>query len=127
MGEQRKDEGALTPLTPLPDAAADGAAADAFCAGVAFDEIGFATWCNHHSSLDLTVPLFISAETAGRAGSAVLRYSITVRPPGGRERRELTVNWFEPVFNGQKLHYPGHGDRHDTAIGDLYVILRISA
>ncbi len=133
MSDDRKLRQAKTAGSESSSSSED-ADLEAFCAKVCYEEITFDSWRTGHTLLDLRYPLNIKEHELALSPKRLIKLSRTVTTtlPNGRrsetrERFECEVLLAENLKDGYVFHFPGLGDRCDEAVGDLLIILRISA
>lgn len=101
----------------------------AFAAAVVIDEISFREWKSTHSSLDLTVPMFLSALEAKDGLQRQLKWTRTIHEPGSQKpTRQLLCKLFTVPPNTKhqwRFIFPNEGDQRGAARGDLIVAVFI--
>lgn len=107
----------------------DQEAIAAFAASVSLDECSFREWKSTHSSLDLTVPLFLSATEAKDGLQREIKWTRTIHEPGCQKpTRELVRKIFTVPPQTRHQHrfiFPGEGDRRGNSKGNLIVTIFI--
>jgi hypothetical protein len=121
--------------TPLSDD--DAAALDSFCqaydreaaaADPTPDPLDLASFTACHASLDLTVPVFLSAADLQRGTDVLVRFSRTVREdplaPPTRQPASCLVTIPPDTSQNARVRVSGQGDVLAAKTGDLLVIVR---
>ncbi len=134
MNDKRKLPSRAKNSASEASSSAEDADLQAFCAQVTCEEISFDSWRACHSHLDLRYPLNIKRNELTASPKRIVKLSRTVtttlsngRKSETRERFECDVELSENFSDGHVLKYPGLGDRCDEDVGDLLIILHISA
>lgn len=104
---------------------------DAFCQDVEHDEISFEKWCGYHSSLDLSIPLFLSKEEACSGCVKTVSWTrcvIETAPQPRDSKRKIRISKEieipAGVIEGQQIILKGQGDQKDGSCGNLRIIIR---
>ena len=103
----------------------------AFSEAYKYDEIEFSEWKRTHTSLDILVPIFISAELVGQEFERKVTFvrTITTKVKGEkvvkREKVSKTIRVPSNAHPGEQITIDAAGDISDSSAGRVKVILRI--
>ena len=103
-----------------------------FCKEVGYEEISFDSWCEHHSSLDLSFFIFIPRDEVpnGFSKEIVMSRTVSKHGPQGKvvtkEKVRHLVNVPPNITEGHQIVIKGGGDLEADRHGDLIVNVRFS-
>ena len=121
---------AVTGGTPPVLSKADEDALTNFCTSVALEDVKFDEWKNHHSDLDLQIPLFLRPEEAVAGGEFEVKYSKTIHLKGSAPKRIkacITLTVPPQAISGLQFRVLGGGDEKADLTGNLLITLRIKS
>ena len=109
---------------------ADEVTLSSFCASVSLEDVKFAEWKNHHSDLDLQIPVFLRPEEAVVGGEFEVKYSKTLYLKGSAPKRVkacITLTVPPLAISGLQFRVVGGGDEKADLTGNLLITLRIKS